>query len=79
LRDYYRRRAGGFSPDMAVKKDKIIEEWNGQREITTETFTLGFAEAPTLIIYVILIPYGMYTWCRSEMLSKDDKRFHDIV
>ena len=34
-----------------------IEEWNGQREITTESFKFDFASAPTFIIFVLAIPY----------------------
>ena len=71
--------AGGFPADMAVKKNKFMEEWNGQREITDQTFSIDFSEAPTLIVFVILVPYGIYTWCRSEFINGTDRRYKDIV
>jgi hypothetical protein len=74
-----RGMAGGFPADMAVKKNKFVEEWNGQREITERSFSVGFAEAPALIIWVILVPYGVYTWVRAEFLNGTDRRYKDIV
>ena len=70
--------AGGFPAEMGVKKNRFIEEWNGQREITEKTFTVGLAEAPTLIIYLMLVPYGIYTWCRSEFVNGTDRRYKDV-
>jgi hypothetical protein len=71
--------AGGFPASMAVKKNKHIEEWNGQREITEKTFAVGFAEAPILVLYLILVPYGIYTWSRSEFKSRGDRRHDNLV
>lgn len=64
---------------MAVRKNKFIEEWNGQREITEKSFSIGPAEVPTFVIYLLLVPYGIYTWSRSEFLNRDDRRYHDVV
>lgn len=74
-----RGMAGAYPADMACKKNKYIEEWNGQREITEKSFSVGFADVPTLFIFGILIPYGMYTWSRSEFLSGTDRRYKDIL
>jgi hypothetical protein len=71
--------AGGFPADMAVKKNKFMEEWNGQREITDLSFQLNFENAPTLIFYLMIVPYGIYTWCRSEFINGTDRRYKDVV
>lgn len=71
--------AGGFNPNMKVKKNKFMEEWNGKREITERSFSVDFDSAPTLIFYVFVIPYGVYTWSRSEFLSKGDRRYKELV
>lgn len=78
-RSYYSRKAGGFPPSMAVKKNKFMEEWNGKREITEKTFTVDFDGAPILVLYLMIIPYGIYTWTRSEFLSGGDRRYKEIV
>jgi hypothetical protein len=64
---------------MAVKKNKFMEEWNGKREITEKTFTVDFDGAPILVLYLMIIPYGIYTWTRSEFLSGGDRRYKEIV
>lgn len=71
--------AGGFPPSMAVKKNIHMEEWNGKREMTEQTFEIGYADVPMLIFYGILVPYGVYTATRTEFLSGDDTRYHDII
>lgn len=71
--------AGGFPADMAVKKNKFMEEWNGQREITDLTFKVGFEDAHILVMYLILVPFGIYTWSRSEFKNGTDRRYHDVV
>ena len=75
----HRRMAGGYPADMAVKKNKFMEEWNGKREITEKTFKVGSEELPTFVITVLLIPYGIYTWTRSEFLNGTDRRYKDVV
>jgi len=74
-----RGMAGGFNPTMKVKKNKFMEEWNGKREITERSFAVESDSAPTLIFYVLVIPYGAYTWSRSEFLSKGDRRYKELV
>jgi hypothetical protein len=37
---YRRGMAGAYPADMACKKNKFIEEWNGQREITEKRFVV---------------------------------------
>jgi len=71
--------AGGFPPDMAVKKNYVVEEWNGKREITEQTFEVNFDTAPTLIMYLMVVPFGIYSWSRSEFLSKGDRRYKELV
>jgi hypothetical protein len=71
--------AGGYPADMAVKKNKFIEEWNGKREITERSFVLDSAGAPILVIFLMVIPYGIYTLARSEFLKKGDRRYKNIL
>ena len=73
-----RRHAGGFPARMAVKKNKFIEEWNGKREITEKTFAMDFGDVPTFLLMIVIFPYGVYTWTRSEFLNRGDPRFKDV-
>jgi hypothetical protein len=75
---YRRGMAGAYPADMAVKKNKFMEEWNGQREITLKTFSFEFTDFPTFAIFIVLIPYGMYTWCRSELMNGTDRRYKEV-
>ena len=70
--------AGGEYADMAVKKNKYMEEWNGRREITTESFEMKFKDVSKLIIWVILFPYGIYTAVRTEFIRSGARRYKDV-
>ena len=70
--------AGGFDPKMAVVKNKFVEEWNGQREITNLTFKFSPADVSKFLIYCVLVPYSFYTGVRKEFLLNDDPNYHDI-
>lgn len=56
-----------------------VEEWNGKREITEKSFEVTFETIPTLVMYCMVVPYGIYTWTRSEFLSRGDRRYKDLV
>jgi hypothetical protein len=72
--------AGGPIPARyKVKKNKYVEEWNGKREITEKTFTVDETMAANLLLYVVVLPYGVYTLTRSEFQSKGDRRYKDCV
>lgn len=71
--------AGAFPARMAVKKNKFIEEWNGKREITNLDFELDAAGLSTFFVFVVFIPYGMYTWSRAELLGRGDRRYQKLV
>ncbi len=76
---FRRSMAGGFPANMAVKKNKFMEEWNGKREITEKSFEVNFANIPTLVMTLFVVPYGIYTWSRSEFLNgSDDPRYKDL-
>lgn len=64
---------------MAVKKNKYIEEWNGKREITEKTFRMDYGDVPTFVMTILVIPYGIYTWSRSELLNSGDRRYEKLV
>lgn len=68
----------GFPARYAVKKNKFVEEWNGKREITEKTFGIEFGTMPTLVFYLMLVPYGIYTLSRSEMINRGDRRYQDV-
>jgi len=69
--------AGG-DPNMAVKKNKFIEEWNGRREITTESFELNFKDVPKFLMWIVIFPYSIYTAARTEFLASGERRYKDI-
>lgn len=71
--------AGGFPARMAVKKNKFVEEWNGKREITEKTFGIEFGDVPTFLFTIVIFPYAIYTWTRTEFLNKGDRRYKDLV
>jgi hypothetical protein len=75
-----RGMAGGPIPARyKVKKNKYVEEWNGKREITEKSFTVDETMAANLFLYVVVLPYGIYTLTRSEFHSKGDRRYKDCV
>ena len=63
---------------MAVNKNKYLEEWNGQREITEKTFGIEYGDVSTFIMMIVVIPYGIYTWTRSEFKNQGDRRYKDV-
>jgi hypothetical protein len=67
----------GFPARYGVKKNKFVEEWNGKREITEKTFAVEFSSVPTLVLYLMLFPFGVYTLSRSELKSRGDRRYKD--
>jgi hypothetical protein len=69
----------GYPASYGVKKNKYVEEWNGKREITEKTFGIEFNSAPTLFFYLVVVPYGIYTWSRSELINSGDRRYQDIA
>lgn len=52
---------------------------NGQREITEKTFKVDAGNFAPLTIFLLIVPYGIYTWSRAEFLSGTDRRYHDVV
>ena len=69
----------GYSPRMAVKKNKYIEEWNGRREITTQSFELSQKNVGKFLLYIVFIPYGIYTAARTEMIHSGERRYQDVL
>jgi len=72
-----RRRMGDgpFTDAMHVKKNKFVEEWNGRREITEQTFEVNPSNLPTILVMCVLIPYGIYSATRAELVKKGDPRY----
>lgn len=64
---------------MAVQKNKFVEEWNGKREITEKTFGIEFGDVPTFVMTILVFPYTIYTWTRSEFHAKGDRRYQDVI
>ena len=69
----------GFPARYAVKKNKFVEEWNGKREITEKSFQLDFNKVPTLVMYLMIVPFGIYSWSRAELKSRGDRRYKDMI
>ena len=74
----YSRHAGAFPARVAVVKNKYLEEWNGQREITEKTFGIEYGDVSTFVMTILLIPYGIYTWSRSELKNSGDRRYAEV-
>ena len=62
-----------------LKKNKYIEEWNGRREITNETWSLKPSNVHNFILWGVGVPAGIYWWSRSEALNKGDRRYADVI
>jgi hypothetical protein len=71
--------AGGFPPSMGVKKNKFIEEWNGKREITERSFKIDYADVPTFLIMIVIIPYSIYSFSRRELVNNGNPRYKDLI
>ena len=69
---------GGQYAESAVKKNKYIEEWNGRREITTETFELNFKDVPKFLMCLVIFPFGVYTSVRTEFKQSGARQFQNI-
>lgn len=65
---------GPFTDAMHVKKNKFVEEWNGRREITEQAFEVNPKNLPALLVFCVLIPYGIYSATRNELIRKGDPR-----
>jgi hypothetical protein len=77
---YSRSMAGGpFPESLNVHKNKFIEEWNGKREITEQTFEVDQAKIPAILFTCVLFPFGIYAWTRSEFESRGDRRYKEMV
>lgn len=71
--------AGGFPSKLKVKKNKFVEEWNGKREITEQTFKIDQSNLPTIIVTLVFIPLGVYNLVRTEMKITGDRRYNDVI
>ena len=73
-----RKFAGGaFSHRMNVKKNKFVEEWNGRREITEQSFELTRKNVPTLILTCLIIPAMVWKAVAFELHKTGGPKFQD--
>ena len=70
--------ADGEYAALACKKNKYMEEWNGRREITTESFEMNFKDVSKFIVWIVLFPYGIYTAVRTEFILSGARRYKDV-
>lgn len=76
---YRRTMAGGHPAKMAIKKNMYLEEWNGKREITERTFEINGIDIPRLVFFVMIVPFGIYSWSRSELINAQrDHRYKEV-
>ena len=66
---------GPFTDAMHVKKNKYVEEWNGRREITEQTFEVGPSNIFQILFCCVVFPYGIYYMTRTELITKGDPRY----
>eukprot|EP00591_Stephanopyxis_turris_P012190 CAMPEP_0195528094 /NCGR_PEP_ID=MMETSP0794_2-20130614/30089_1 /TAXON_ID=515487 /ORGANISM="Stephanopyxis turris, Strain CCMP 815" /LENGTH=84 /DNA_ID=CAMNT_0040659155 /DNA_START=93 /DNA_END=347 /DNA_ORIENTATION=- len=65
---YQKRNAGGgFSHKMGVHKNKMIEEWNGRREITEKAFSVNASNAASAVLWCAVVPVVFYKWTKAEL------------
>lgn len=67
-----------YGDGFHVHKNKYIEELNGRREITEQGFVMNKKKAISAFIWVVLVPYGIYTATRNELKFKGDRRYKDL-
>mmetsp|Transcript_28481 Transcript_28481/g.59457 ORF Transcript_28481/g.59457 Transcript_28481/m.59457 type:complete len:91 (+) Transcript_28481:162-434(+) len=65
-----RRHMGGFPSSMKIKKNMVLEEWNGKREMTEKTWELNFSDLPMAFITMFLFPFGVYASTRAELKTR---------
>lgn len=68
-----------YPSSMAVHKNRHIEEWNGAREVTEETFEFTWENAPTVFAVGIAFPYFVYWITRTELKQNGDRHFDDLL
>ena len=73
-----RSMAGGFPSKLKVKKNKHVEEWNGKREILEKSFEMDWAKLPTVLFYLGVVPFGIYTLVRVEFQTQGDRRYKEM-
>lgn len=66
---------GPYNDKMHVKKNKFVEEWNGRREITEQTFEVGPKNIIQLLVTCVGFPYFVYHISRTELQTRGDPRF----
>lgn len=74
-----RGMAGAFPARMAAKKNKFFEEWNGKREITNLDFKMDAGGARMMFLYVMVVPFGIYSWSKAEFKGRGDRRYAETV
>jgi hypothetical protein len=68
-----------YPGDMAVHKNKYIEEWNGAREVTEEKFQFTWENAPTVFLSGFGFPFLVYWVTRSDLKQNGDYHFDDLL
>jgi hypothetical protein len=71
--------AGGPYPArLGVHKNKFVEEWNGRREITEQSFRVTGKTLPSILFLAVAFPYAVYAVCRDELTKTGDRRYKDM-
>lgn len=58
---------------MGAHKNQHVEEWNGKREITEKTFTLGPSNVPWLLATCVGFPAFVWWWTTKEFGNHNKK------
>jgi len=56
-----------------------VEEWNGRREITNDTWRAKWSNLHYFVLWGFGAPAGIYFLGRSEALNKGDRRYADVL
>ncbi|CAM9315273.1 unnamed protein product [Heterosigma akashiwo] len=65
LRPYARASIRG------LKKNAFVEEWNGKREITEQTFTYTGQTTRSLLMWMGVFPAFVYVMTKGELEKRD--------
>mmetsp|Transcript_1523 Transcript_1523/g.2081 ORF Transcript_1523/g.2081 Transcript_1523/m.2081 type:complete len:96 (+) Transcript_1523:37-324(+) len=74
-----RRRMGGgpFNHEFDVHKSKLVEEWNGRRELTDIVFQVNMGKLPHIFAWLVGFPYFVYWMSKTESKKYDPRRYKE--
>jgi hypothetical protein len=69
---------GGMDHRMGVKKNKLIEEWTGRREITEQAFSVNASNVKALFLTCVVFPVGVFYFTKQELNDQGGRRYKQV-